>query len=104
MRHARLLLRLCLVAAAVMLALASGTTAIVFAPALLLFAVLLRGRYVGEEQIHRIAQAVRRRGSLRAASRPIPVRARRPRGSAPRGGLLIACSLAVRPPPVRLSA
>jgi hypothetical protein len=104
MRHARLLARLCLIAAAIALALASGATAVVFAPPLLLFALLLRGRYVGEEQILRVVRAVRRRSARRAASRRIPPRARRARGAAPRGGLLIACSLAVRPPPSRLPA
>jgi len=67
------------------------------APLAVLALPLLSGRYVGEEQIARIARrGVRRpRFGLTAASAP------RPRLAAfvPRGGRLIADSLAVRPPP-----
>jgi hypothetical protein len=72
-------------------------------PALLLSLPLLAGRYVGEERLARLAAAFvsprRRRNAqlttcVRAGRRPLP-----------RGGRLIAASLAVRPPPVlRVSA
>jgi hypothetical protein len=88
-----------LVAVAGGLVLTGSTTPLLFlAPWLLVLAPLLAGRYVGERSLLRMARAVRRRPpARRAASRPAP---RRPtvRGL-PRGGRLIACSLAVRPPP-----
>jgi hypothetical protein len=63
-------------------------------PTLLIAFALCTGRYVGEEQLHRLA----------AASPPASAR-RSPR-ALPRGGCLIAASLAVRPPPAapRLTA
>jgi hypothetical protein len=66
-------------------------------PALLFALPLLAGRYVGEERLARLAAAfvtTRRRpaGSLRTT-------ARRRMLAVPRGGRLIAASLAVRPPP-----
>jgi hypothetical protein len=69
------------------------------APALLLLLPLLAGRYVGEDALARVQLA-------RAAP---PARRRRARPAAPshpavalvpRGGLLLASSLATRPPPV----
>jgi hypothetical protein len=66
-------------------------------PALVLALPLLSGRYVGEEQLARLAAAfvaLRRRPA--AALAPTVVRASR---ALPRGGRLLACSLAVRPPP-----
>lgn len=71
---------------------------VLLAVPVLLFALpLLAGRYVGEERLARLADAfvsIRRRaaGSLATAAR------RSPR-ALPRGGRLIAASLAVRPPP-----
>jgi hypothetical protein len=76
------------------------TTPLLFlAPCLLVLAPLLAGRYLGERSLLRLARAVRRRPSRR---RPATARARRrPAARAlARGGGLIACSLAVRPPPV----
>lgn len=69
-------------------------------PVLVLALPLLAGRYVGEEQIARLAAAfVALRG--RPASALAPIAARRTRQGLPRGGRLLACSLAVRPPPAR---
>lgn len=67
-------------------------------PAIVLLASLLTGHYVGEERLARLAAAMRpgrrRRGrAARPASPPSP------RALMPRGGRLVATSLAVRPPP-----
>jgi len=67
-------------------------------PVLVLALPLLGGRYVGEDQILRLAAAfvaARRRPATVLA----PDRAGRTRRSLPRGGTLLAFSLAVRPPP-----
>lgn len=67
------------------------------APVLVLALPLLAGRYVGEQQLARLAAAfVARRRRPAAALAPTVRRASR---SLPRGGRLIAASLAVRPPP-----
>jgi len=69
-------------------------------PALLLALPLLAGRYVGEERLARLVAAfvpMRRR-----AAGSLPPTARRTPRALPRGGHLIASSLAVRPPPVAL--
>jgi hypothetical protein len=59
---------------------------------------LLGGRYVGEERLVRLARrAPVRRPRPRSAAPPVGHRA--VRRAAPRGGLLIAASMAVRPPP-----
>ncbi len=66
-------------------------------PALALALPLLAGRYVGEERLARLAAAfvvVRRR-----AAQVLAPAGGRPRHRLPRGGRLIAFSLAVRPPP-----
>lgn len=66
-------------------------------PALLFALPLLAGRYVGEERLAKLAAAfvaVRRRPSA-----SLPTTARRAPLAVPRGGRLIASSLAVRPPP-----
>ncbi len=69
-------------------------------PAIILLASLLAGRYVGEERLHRLAAAFRphrRRSRSRAVAHAhLP----RPRAALPRGGRLVATSLAVRPPPL----
>lgn len=70
------------------------------APLLLLVASLLAGRYVGEERIAHLAARLRspaRRGRVARAGRrqPAPV-------VPPRGGRLIAASLAQRGPPAVL--
>ncbi len=69
-------------------------------PALLFALPLLAGRYVGEDRLAKLAAAfvvARRRP---AAS--LPTTARRSPLAVPRGGRLIAASLAVRPPPAAL--
>ena len=73
------------------------------APALILVAALLARRYPGERLIARLA------GSPIRARRHTRIRAVKPRTQhvgalAPRGGLLLARSLAVRPPPAVASA
>jgi hypothetical protein len=73
-------------------------------PALLFALPLLAGRYVGEERLARFAAAFVSARRRPAASPPMTAR-RSPR-ALPRGGHLIAASLAVRPPPAarRLAA
>ena len=70
------------------------------APVLLFALPLLAGRYVGEEQLARLAAAFVAVG--RRAARSLAGRARRSPRALPRGGRLIAASLAVRPPPAAL--
>jgi hypothetical protein len=100
MRPARSLTLLAVLAAAGGSVAAFGAPALLFLPVLLLFALLLRGRYVGEDRIVRLARAARRARRPRAP-RALRARTRRSRPAAPRGGLLIALALAVRPPPAR---
>ena len=69
------------------------------APALVLALPLLAGRYVGEQQLARLAAAFDA-APRRATGTLAPTVPAAPR-SLPRGGRLIACSLAVRPPPAR---
>lgn len=81
------------------IALGAPVDLLLAAPVLLLALPLLSGGYVGEELLHRIARgrASRRpRRRLRSAGPS----ARPARTLVPRGGELIAASLAVRPPPV----
>src|SRR3954447_23825677 len=82
---------------------ALDTDALTAAPALVLLVLLAAGRYVGSERLVRIAERVPRprwRAPARAVLRRRP--ALRP---SPRGGLLIAVSLARRgPPPARPAA
>lgn len=76
-----------------------STGVLFLAPALVLLASLLSGNYVGEERLERLAAAVRPRPERRrprAAHLPVPARRR---VLMPRGGRLVATSLAVRPPP-----
>ncbi|MQA74888.1 MAG: hypothetical protein GEU88_11200 [Solirubrobacterales bacterium] len=72
-------------------------------PALLVFVPLLAGRYLGAERLERL---IARRAPGR--SRRAPRRAARPtlgvRVCFPRGGRLIADSLAGRPPPLALQS
>jgi hypothetical protein len=70
------------------------------APAVLLALPLLAGRYIGAERLSRIAHARSPRRPRRAAAGLPPRAGER---LLPRGGLLIAASLAVRPPPSVLS-
>jgi hypothetical protein len=73
-------------------------------PALLFALPLLAGRYVGEDRLARLAAAFVATSRRPASS--VPTTARRSPLAVPRGGRLIAASLAVRPPPaaVRLTA
>ena len=81
------------------------TGVLFLSPAIVLLASLLTGRYVGEGQIARLAG----RDALRPppappAGRAHPASPLRGRMLMPRGGRLVAMSLAVRPPPARLPA
>jgi hypothetical protein len=69
-------------------------------PPLVLLVALLRRRYPGERALLGLIRA-RRAGRREPVTSPT---ARGPcRGMMPRGGRLIACSLAVRPPPLLLA-
>jgi len=74
------------------------TGVLFLSPAIVLLASLLTGHYVGEERLGRLVAAFRQHRSrhVRVASGPVP---RRLRALMPRGGRLVATSLAVRPPP-----
>jgi hypothetical protein len=92
----RLVVLAVLATVAVMLVPADPNTLCVL-PALLLAVPLLLRRYPGE----RLLTAVRRVRRLRRAKLPSPTPRTRPVATVvPRGGLLIASSLAVRPPPL----
>jgi hypothetical protein len=74
--------------------------AIAAVPLLLLLAALLLGRYPGCEAALRLAERIASRTRHRATT---PSSSRRPQSPASRaahGGLLIAFSLAQRPPPL----
>jgi len=68
------------------------------APVLVFALPLLGGRYVGEEQLARLAAAFVAGRRRRPAPALLP-KVRRVPHDLPRGGGLIAASLAVRPPP-----
>jgi hypothetical protein len=72
------------------------TAALYLVIPLVLLGLLLLRRYPGERQL--LALRSRRRARRRPQTESAPLRPARP-GWLPRGGLLIACSLAVRPPP-----
>jgi hypothetical protein len=101
-RDLRVLVALTLLSSICLLAEAAGVLApaLLYAAPLLIVALpLIGGRYVGEERIVALARRARperRRASARIAA---PVAARRSLRAIPRGGRLIAHSLAVRPPP-----
>lgn len=95
----RALLGLAILALATGALVALDQSALCLAPALALAAPLLLRRYPGERIVTVLARGrTGRRWTL-------PARALRPRrrcvaaALTPRGGLLLACSLAVRPPP-----
>jgi hypothetical protein len=77
---------------------ATGAEVLLASPALVLALPLLAGRYVGERGIARLASrlVVRARRAARALSARLP---RAPRVVLPRGGRLLAASLAERGPP-----
>ena len=77
------------------------TVLLALAPLLLFLATLVAGRYVGEERIARLAARLRRPGARRARVALLG----RPQSAPvvlPRGGCLIAASLAHRGPPAVL--
>src|SRR5688572_24491699 len=69
------------------------------APALLLLLPLLAGRYLGEEALDRLRLARARPPARRRHGHAAAPAARRHVALVPRGGLLLASSLATRPPP-----
>jgi hypothetical protein len=75
------------------------TGVLFLSPAIVLLASLLTGHYVGEESLGRLAAVLRQRRPrrVRVAGSPVP---RRLHALMPRGGRLVATSLAVRPPPL----
>jgi hypothetical protein len=81
----------------------TGAEVMMASPALVLALPLLAGRYVGEE---RLARLVARLGGrvLRAARTLNDRLPRAPRAVLPRGGRLLAASLAERGPPWSLAA
>jgi len=70
-------------------------------PALLLLAALAARRYPGERALLAMMGGARRRHRRARAAARSPSR---PRALLPRGGALIATSLAVRPPPLATAA
>jgi fatty acid desaturase len=76
------------------------TGVLFLAPAIVVLAMLLTGHYVGEQQLHRLAAAWQQRRPSRERAGRQPLTPRRPRARMPRGGRLVATSLAVRPPPL----
>jgi hypothetical protein len=81
----------------------TGAEVLLASPALVLALPLLAGRYVGEERIARLAARFVV-GVRRAAPRLTARLPRAPRALLPRGGRLLACSLAERGPPAVLAA
>jgi hypothetical protein len=104
-RDQRLDLALAVLAPAVLLlaaALGAGGDVLLALPTVLCAVPLLLGRYVGEQRLERLARAVRarrRRRAPRDRRADLELGRRRPAALVPRGGALIAASLAVRPPP-----
>lgn len=106
-RDGRVLVALTLLSSLALLAEAAGVLApgLLYAAPLLVVALpLLAGRYLGEERIVRLARAVQRRRRRPVARVAAPAGARRESRFLPRGGRLIAHSLAVRPPPAAVLA
>jgi hypothetical protein len=105
-RDRRLLAGVALLAMLVLglLVLGAGSEALLAAPLLALLAPLLVGRYLGEDQIERLAAARAPRTHPVSRRRPATTALRAPLVLLPRGGRLLATSLAVRPPPALVSA
>ena len=103
-RDRRVLVALTLLSSLCLLAEAAGVLApaLLYAAPLLLVALpLVAGRYLGEGRIVQLARAVQQRRRRRPVARAsTPAGARWALRAIPRGGRLIAHSLAVRPPPV----
>lgn len=70
-------------------------------PLLFLLVALLLGRYPGCDAIVRLSERIAARGGVETARPVRPELPQAPRSFAPGGGLLIALSLAQRPPPLR---
>jgi hypothetical protein len=70
------------------------------APLLALLLCLLLGRYPGCEAIVRLSERLATASGSRRIATPARRTPTRPRSFAPGGGLLIALSLAQRPPPL----
>lgn len=75
-----------------------GGASLSLLPALLLFAPLLMGRYVGERTLRRIAVRLARPRRRRTTAAPVAPRPR-PRRTLAHGGALLAARLAGRAPP-----
>jgi hypothetical protein len=75
---------------------ASSSMLLYLLPALALAALLILCRYPGERRLLALIAGRSRPGRRPRGRTTSPAR---PRALVPRGGLLIACSLAVRPPP-----
>jgi hypothetical protein len=99
-RWARILLVAATLAAFAVALIVPGLAAgvLFLSPAIVLVAALRSGRYVGEERLRRLAAAFRPSRRRRPRAAPMP-RILRRRALMPRGGSLVATSLAVRPPP-----
>jgi hypothetical protein len=87
------------VLAAGLLLVGSTTPLLFLAPWLVVLAPLLAGRYLGERSLHRLAGRLARPQTPRRRV-ATAIRHGRTAQLLPRGGRLLACSLAVRPPPV----
>jgi hypothetical protein len=101
-RDRRVLVALTLLSSLCLLTEAAGVLApaLLYAAPLLIVALpLIAGRYVGEERIVRLARASGRRRRRSEPRVSAPAGTRRALRAVPRGGRLIAHSLAVRPPP-----
>ena len=72
-------------------------------PVLLLLLSLVAGCYVGEEGLNRLAAGPSQPSRRRRAPAPMVTTRRSSFRALPRGGQLIAASLAVRPPPAALT-
>jgi hypothetical protein len=103
-RNLYLLLGLTALVLALLLAQAvTGIEVMMAAPLLVLAVPLFAGRYVGEQRIRRLA--ARFAAPVRRAARRLTARLpRAPRAVLPRGGRLVAASLAERGPPAGLHA
>jgi hypothetical protein len=69
-------------------------------PLLFLLFALLLGRYPGHRAIVRLSERIAARSRRHTSGTLRPSAPRAPRSYAPGGGLLIALSLAQRPPPL----
>jgi hypothetical protein len=77
----------------------SGEGLVMLAPALAFAVPLLAGRYVGERAIERVREARAATSAPRHRSTAAVPHRRPSLALVPRGGLLLASSLATRPPP-----